>query len=222
MTGRTGRNDRFLLRVVRSDSSPSRGEAVADAGGGMTFRDLFPRAGRRRRLAAACAVAAVAAWAAPGWGQSSRPRAFSETYGDWVVRCASEGEERRCAMEQRFFWRDEDSGRNRLLLTVTLTRETEGGLEATVLAPFGLLFERGLRLRADRHEGTALSFRTCLPDGCIARGALDSEVVWSFRAGAVLHVEADPAAGSDPFHLEGSLSGFGDAYERLTREAGSR
>lgn len=190
----------------------------------MTFRDLFPRTGRRRRLAMAGAAAAVAvsAWAALGWSQSSQPRAFSEVYDDWVVRCASEGEERHCAMEQRFFWRNEESGQSRLLLTVTLTPGAEGEMEGVVLAPFGLSLERGLGLRADQHEGTTLSFHTCVPDGCIARGPLGSEVVWSFRVGTVLHVEADPAAGGDPFRLEGSLNGFSDARERLLRETGSR
>ena len=189
----------------------------------MTFRGLFPRAGRRRLAAAGAAAAiAVSAWAAISWGQSSQPRAFSEVYDDWVVRCASEEEERHCAMEQRFFWRNEEAGQSRLLLTVTLTPKAEGDMEAVVLTPFGLSFERGLRLRADQHEGTALSFHTCFPDGCIARGALGSEVVWSFRAGTALHVEADPAAGGDPFRLEGSLNGFDDARERLLRETGSR
>lgn len=207
---------------------PGAASAIADARDRMTFRDSLPRAGRRRWRSAACAAAAAAAvlawawWAGPGWSQSSPPRAFSETYGDWVVRCSSDGEERRCAMEQRFFWRDEESGQNRPLLTVTLTPTARGGMEVTVLAPFGLLFEHGLRLSADQHEGTVLSFHTCFPDGCVARGVLDPDVVWSFRAGAVLHLEADPAAGGDPFHLKGSLGGFGDARERLLGETGVR
>ena len=209
-----------------SSRRPRAASAIADTRGRMTFRDSLPRAGRRRWRSAACAAAVAALawawWPGPGWGQSSPPRAFSETYGDWVVRCSGDGEERRCAMEQRFFWRDEESGQNRPLLTVTLTPRARGGMEAAVLAPFGLLFEHGLRLSADQHEGTVLAFHTCLPDGCVARGLLDPDVVWSFRAGAVLHLEADPAAGGDPFHLKGSLGGFDDARERLLGETGIR
>ena len=93
-----------------------------------------------------------------------------------------------------------------------------GGMEAVVLAPFGLLFEHGLRLRADERRNTVLGFHTCLPEGCIARGSLGREMIDGFRAGAVLHVEAEPAAGGDSFRLDGSLAGFTSAHERLLQE----
>ena len=158
--------------------------------------------------------------------QTVEPSAFTATYGDWTVRCAADGGEGvpRCAMEQRFLWREGETGASHDLLTVTLTAPegADGGMEAVVLAPFGLSFERGLRLRADAGRETLLSFRTCLPAGCIARGALDRETVWALRAGAVLHVEADPAAGGDPFRVEGSLLGFDAARSRLLDETRQR
>ena len=171
---------------------------------------------------------AMLEWSGPLHAQVSGPSAFSETYGNWTVRCAvertQEGESvRQCAMEQRFVWQDGDSGQRRPLLTLILTpAPADGGMDAVVLAPFGLLFESGLRLRADKHEGTTLAFRTCFPDGCIARGSLSPETIWSFRAGAVLHIEAEPAAGGDPFRLEGSLDAFTNANERLLREIEDR
>ena len=67
-----------------------------------------------------------------------------------------------------------------------------------------------------------LPFRTCYPEGCIARGSLDREMIDGFRAGAVLHVGTEPADGGDPFRLEGSLTGFIGAHRRLLREIGSR
>ena len=190
-----------------------------------------------RRFAAALAGAALV-WSGTLYAQVSRPSSLSETYGKWTVRCAveeaREGDEneseegrRQCVMEQRFFWRDAESGRTQPLLTVTLVPSltdgpspSDGGMEAIVLAPFGLRFDSGLRLRADGEGTVVLAFQTCFTDGCIARGPLDRSVVASFRAGVVLYVEAEPASGGDSFRLEGSLNGFTDANERLLEEVG--
>lgn len=172
-------------------------------------------------------------WGGPLQAQVPGPSAFSETYGNWTVRCAvgqaQEGEPdqgegvRQCAMEQRFIWQDGDSGQRRPLLTVVLTPvPAGGGMDAVVLAPFGLLFEPGLRLRADENPGARLEFHTCFPDGCVARGSLGRDVIDGFRAGNVLHVEAEPAAGGDPFRLEGSLNGFTNANKRLLLEIEGR
>lgn len=183
---------------------------------------------RRRTRANAAARAAFAAllWSAPAAAQTpeAAPSAFTETYGTWTVICGSEdtgdGESvRRCAMEQRFVWRDEGSGETRQLLTVTLRPAADGEVEAVALAPFGLLLPNGLRLRADEAEATVvLDFETCFPEGCVARAPLDAAALWSFRAGLILYVEADPAAGGDLFRLEGSLDGFGAAFARLDSE----
>ena len=186
-----------------------------------------------RRFAAALAGAALV-WSGTLYAQVSRPSSFSETYGNWTVRCAVEearqgdeaesesGEGRRqCVMEQRFFWRDAESGQTQPLLTVTLVPSpADGRMEAVVLAPFGLRFDSGLRLRADDAGTVVLAFETCFVDGCIARGPLGPVAVESFRAGVVLHVEAEPAAGGDSFLLEGSLNGFTHANERLLEEVG--
>lgn len=164
----------------------------------------------------------MAGWSGSPRAQASRPSALSETYGNWTVRCAVEPAEgdassRRCAMEQRFVWRDRGSGEQRPLLTVTLTPSSPvvGGMEAVVRTPFGLLLANGLRLRADDGPSATFPFHTCLPGGCVARGSLAREMIDDFLAGAMLHVEADPAAGGDPFRLEGSLAGFSSAYRRL-------
>ena len=182
-----------------------------------------------RRFAAALAGAALV-WSGALYAQVPKPSSFSETYGDWTVRCAvgeaqegGEGAEgrRQCVMEQRFFWRDPESGQTHPLLTVTLVPSiADGGMGAVVIAPFGLRFDSGLRLRADDAGAVVLSFETCFSDGCIVRGPLDRLAVESFRSGVVLHVEAEPAGGGDPFRLEGSLNGFTDANERLLEEAG--
>lgn len=171
------------------------------------------------------------AFAALGWGahaQVSGPSAFSETYNNWTVRCAVEEQEgksvRQCVMEQRFIWQDPQSGQRQPLLTVTLVPlvSPAKGFEAVVVTPFGLKLKSGLRLRADEAPSTLLAFDSCFPNGCVARGALSQIMIESFRAGVVLHVEAEPAAGGDPFRLEGSLKGFTNAIDRLLGEVGNR
>lgn len=187
------------------------------------------RFGRRFVAGVAGAALAMLGWGGPLHAQGSGPSAFSETYNNWTVRCAveqtQEGESvRQCAMEQRFIWQDGDSGETRPLLTVVLTPSLDdGGMDAVVLTPFGLLFEPGLRLRADDDPDAAqLEFHTCFPDGCVARGSLDRDMIDGFRLGGVLHVEAEPAAGGDSFRLEGSLDGFTNANKRLLQEVESR
>lgn len=179
------------------------------------------------RAAAGAAALAVLLGFGAFAAAAPAPSAFSATYGKWTVRCAAEttddgADVRRCAMDQRFLWRDERSGESRQLLTVTLTVGKDGGMEATVVAPFGLLLAEGLRLRADSAPGTVLAFHTCLPGGCIARGVINARAVAAFRKGKLLHVEAEPAAGGEPFRLEGSLTGFSAAGARLLEEAGKR
>lgn len=153
---------------------------------------------------------------------AQEPSAFTATYGDWTVRCIADRDDpdrRFCAMEQRFLWRDADSGQDMPLMTVTLAPAGDT-LEVTAVAPFGLLLEAGLTLRTDERQPVLLAFRTCLPEGCFAVGTLASETVAGFRAGRVLHVEAEPAAGGEPFRIEGSLLGFTAAHDRLLEEAG--
>ena len=166
------------------------------------------------------AVALAAALLAGGPLAAQEPSAFTATYGDWTVRCAVASDDRRfCAMEQRFLWRDADSGQDMPLMTVTLAPAGDT-LEATAVTPFGLLLEAGLTLRTDERQPVLLAFRTCLPEGCVAIGTLASETVAGLRAGRVLHVEAEPAAGGEPFRIEGSLLGFTAAHDRLLQEAG--
>lgn len=179
------------------------------------------------RRAAPLAFAALAGAAAAQ--DTTAPNAFSETHGAWTVRCAEDAAAeagdgaRRCAMEQRFVWRDPDTGQDSPLLTVTLIpvagEDETVVIVATAATPFGLRVAPGLRLSADAAEGTILAFLFCLPDGCIAQAQLTPETLWSFRAGVVLNIEAEPAAGGDPFRVEGSLNGFSAAYARLVAEA---
>lgn len=180
---------------------------------------------------AAPALAALALAGAAAAQDETAPSAFSETHGAWIVRCAdaaaaedeASGGERRCAMEQRFVWRDPETGQDSPLLTVTLTPVPGEGETAAILAtaaaPFGLRIAPGIRLSADEAEGTVLAFLFCMPDGCVAQAQLTPETLWSFRAGVVLNIEAQPAEGGEPFRVEGSLNGFSAAYARLVAEA---
>ena len=200
---------------------------MADGGYLAALSAYFGFGGRRRRVAnrrsAAVPAAALAAvLIVPGPLAAQAPSAFTETYGDWVVRCAIEetgdgGSIRRCSMEQRFVVRDDATGDQRLLLSVVLVAN-DGGVEAEVLAPFGLLLQSGLRLIADDGPATTLGFETCYIQGCIARGALDDTILAAFRAGEALHIEADQGS-EEPFRLDGSLRGFSAASDRLQGES---
>lgn len=197
---------------------------MADGGFLAALSARFGCGERRRRVARRSAAVLAAALFVAGPLAAQAPSAFTETYGDWVVSCAIEetgdgGSLRRCSMEQRFIVRDEAAGGQRLLLSVVLVATEDGGVEATALAPFGLLLQPGLRLIADDGPATTLGFETCYIDGCIARGVLDDTMLAAFRAGETLRIEADTQGSEEPFRLEGSLRGFSAASDRLRGES---
>lgn len=189
--------------------------------------------GGRRTLAAAFAALLLGA-ALPGAGlaaPAAEPISFSETYSDWRVNCgvAEQGAgdaaakkakkkppARSCILQQRIDWKDENTGRQHRLLIVTLgPPAADGEMALTMLTPFGLLLDRGVRLRVDKGKSFALRFRTCLAQGCVVRGRLDGKKTRQLRKGKILNVETVEAAGETVFRVPVSLKGFTAAYRRL-------
>ena len=188
--------------------------------------------GGRRAFAAAFAALLLGA-AFPGAGlaaPAAEPRTFSETYADWQVNCgvveqgagdaaakeAKKPPARSCILQQRIDWKDKNTGRQHRLLIVTLgPPAADGEMTLTMLTPFGLLLDRGVRLRVDKGKSFALRFRTCLAQGCVVRGRLDGKKALLLRKGNVLNVETVEAAGETIFRVPVSLKGFTAAYRRL-------
>lgn len=185
----------------------------------------------------AAAIAALLLGAVPpGAGRAAaaaQPKSFSETYGAWQVTCgvpeastkdgkkkaAKKPSARSCVLQQRIDWKDKNTGRQHRLLIVTLGPPAGGDMPLTLLTPFGLLLDRGVRLRVDKGKSFALRFRTCLAHGCVVRGRVDAKRARLMRKGRTLNVDTVEATGETLFRVPVSLKGFTAAYRRLVEAA---
>lgn len=174
-----------------------------------------------RRSLFALALLALApasgAWAAavdsglPG-GASS----LQESYDAWSVACrvatdAAGKTQKQCGMSQVQI--DKASGKHVLEVDVA---PVDTGAAVTLVLPFGLDLTQGPMLQLDAADpGPALSYRTCLPVGCVVRAQIDAKMLSALRAGKVLKIKTHADNGS-PADFQVSLTGFGAAFDRVT------
>ncbi len=87
---------------------------------------------------------------------------LSETYKDWQVSCVQQGTARRCVMTQQ-----QINAQNRQrVLAIEINASTGGKDEGTLVLPFGLMLDAGIKLQIDDGaSGPAIRYRTCLASG---------------------------------------------------------
>ena len=174
--------------------------------------------------------AAVIALSALPFGVAERtraldaaPSALSETYQDWVVECATaqtaqkEGEKRAgrrvCQISQMLL---QANSRERVLtIAFVVPSDGKGGLSGSIVAPFGLDLQSGIKLRVEKETLLNGSFKTCLPQGCLAPLTADDKVERALRASAKLLVEMTAADTGQRVDLTVSLKGFSQSLDRL-------
>jgi invasion protein IalB len=153
--------------------------------------------------------------AAPAVAQNSPgPDTLTETYRDWLVRCAAPaGGERQCEMVQEVRERA-DNGRRVLSLALQRTGDDAG--QITAIAPFGLRLSEGLGIRIDEADPPqrTIPFLTCVADGCIAVAELEPELRALMEDGSALEAVVYAVSG-EPVRIGLSLAGFLDAWARL-------
>lgn len=134
----------------------------------------------------------------------------SEDFRDWRVTCgAQEDGGRSCVMRQE---RLRENGQR--LLAVEIGRQ-DGNAVATLLLPFGILFEAGVAPQVDDEQRAgAASIRTCLPSGCVAIFRINRQMLEQMRKGTSLDLTVTTVAGEE-LTLPVSLRGFTVAYRRL-------
>lgn len=135
---------------------------------------------------------------------------LEETYMDWRVACASQGEVKRCALTQL---QQQPNGQR--VMAVELTVPRRGEASGTLVLPFGLALDAGITLQIDELAPMPVQrFRTCLPAGCIVRVAFSTTSVKAMRAATALKVQATAENGV-AVPLSVSLSGFAQALDRV-------
>ena len=136
-----------------------------------------------------------------------------ETFGDWQVRCAPEGNE--CFIYQLAL----DSSDNPVaeVSILKLPAEAEADAGVTIVTPLGTLLPNGVVMQIDSGEQRQYPFAWCSQVGCFARFGLANTTVTAMKrgnAGSITLVSV--GAPETPVRLALSLTGFTAAYNSLT------
>lgn len=136
---------------------------------------------------------------------------LSEDFQDWRVLCTQQDDGRVCMMRQ-----DQTRSNGERLLAMEIREPRDDGVLGILLLPFGIVFEAGITPRIDDHPPMgALSFRTCLPSGCLAVFPINERTMERMSKGASLDLEVTTLSG-ETLTFPVSLRGFTAAYERLS------
>lgn len=135
---------------------------------------------------------------------------LSEDFQDWRVLCTRQDDGKVCMMRQ-----DQTRSNGERLLAMEIREPQNDGLLGILLLPFGIVFETGITPRIDDHPPMgALSFRTCLPSGCLAVFPINQRTIERMSKGAQLKLKVTTLSG-ETLTFPVSLRGFTAAYERL-------
>lgn len=176
---------------------------------------------RRRFRADVSRTALIAAVmmliASPGLaaGLPNGATALNETFSDWTVNCrvagTDEASKPACVLQQVQL---QQQTRKRIL-SVSFVPQQGGGLKGSIVLPFGLDLQNGVKLRIDNGDPTAaIPFKTCFPIGCMIPIDWKAATADTLRAATALKIETRSVDGKDmPFSV--SLKGFGGALDRV-------
>lgn len=158
---------------------------------------------------------------AAGAGDPAAPEILEivrDTFGDWQVRCAPDGED--CFMYQLALDDEQNPVAEVSLLRLPAGETAVAGV--TVVTPLGTLLPPGLGLQIDTNEARQYPFAWCSQVGCFSRFGLDEAAVNGMKRGRSGRLTLLSVGAPDrPVVLEVSLMGFTAAYDSLavpTRE----
>ncbi len=171
------------LTASRNESAPQRFELAQAKTGGQS---------------------AVAVSSLPG-GASS----LNETYKDWRVSCALQGNQKRCTLSQV---QAQQNGQR--VLAIEFSAPSGNSVTGTLVLPFGLALDPGVAFQVDEKPAMQPArFRTCMPHGCLVAVTFDASTLAALRAGTALKVKAVAENGTSvPFSIP--LQGFATALDR--------
>ena len=152
--------------------------------------------------------------------------ALSETHGNWTVACRTDTLQDASATAKKArasadappphlctLAQQQVTEKGERVLVIEW-QPSEGGLNGTMILPFGLALSKGAVLQVDdKKPGEAHGFSTCLPAGCIVPLEGDETMVEALRSGKDLHVLVSDRAGQS-LQLTIPLQGFAAAHDR--------
>ncbi|MBX8827376.1 invasion associated locus B family protein [Ochrobactrum sp. SFR4] len=135
---------------------------------------------------------------------------LTETFEDWTVFCVAAGGKTQCIVSQSQI---QQNGQRVLDIRLNTVTQPDGS-NGSVTLPFGLELEQGVTVQLDDGKiGKPLSFRTCLPNGCLVPLSIDRSMLQAMSVGTSLKlVSVSTQNETTPFIV--SLKGFGPALDR--------
>lgn len=174
----------------------------------------------------ACIAMPVAAWAqtapkSPAAAQaSSDPQATTATYGDWVLRCQkrSEGAQpiKTCEVAQSL----QVQGQADPLVQIAIGRlNQKEPLKIVIVITPNVAFPSTPLLSIDEkdEQPAALTWRRCLPGGCVADAVLKDDVLKRWRTQTERGRLQVKDAGNRDVILPFSFRGLSDALDALNK-----
>ncbi|KRD95869.1 hypothetical protein ASE63_12710 [Bosea sp. Root381] len=161
------------------------------------------------------AQAAPAAPAVP-----AGPSQTTASFGDWTLRCqrlVADKPERACEVAQTF----QVQGQSAPLAQFAIGRTGKGEpLRATAVVPANVSFPSNVQV-AMENDGALLdlSWRRCMPGGCIADVVVKDEQFKSWRAATERGRLGFTDATGRAINLPLSFNGLGQALDALSKEA---
>jgi invasion protein IalB len=147
--------------------------------------------------------------AAAGSSLPGGASSLNETYKDWRVSCALQGNLKRCVLSQV---QAQQNGQR--VLAIEFNAASGNTVSGTLVLPFGLALDSGVAFQVDDKPAMQpLRFRTCMPGGCLVAVTFDASTLATLRAGTALKIKAVADGGTAvPFSI--SLQGFATALDR--------
>ena len=156
-------------------------------------------------IAAATPVMAETQASLPG-GASS----IQETFDAWTVTCSEQKGAKHCTLSQQ----QVDQHSRERVIAIELSVAPAGTVQGTLILPFGLALQRGVRLQIDTEPAEPPQpIRTCIPIGCLVSLTFDAKYVAALRKAATLKINAVADSGKAA-NFSISLKGFPAALDR--------
>jgi invasion protein IalB len=174
--------------------------------------NLAPVSGRAAAMHVVLALALLCA--SPALAQPTGPAllggasALTEVHGDWTVGCQVQGDRKQCLVSQQVL----DGNRQRLVAMELAPGQS--GATGNLALPFGLLLASGVTLAMDDAKPMVLSFRTCLPVGCVVPLSFDAAALDRLKKATTLKITATTADNGSPISFSISPKGLAGAYLR--------
>lgn len=156
------------------------------------------------------AVFGLAFGSVAAFAQDSLPK-VGQKFGDWVFQCSAVAQNQTdCAFVQTIVTQD---GKRQLAQLQLLEQKTVPGTYVlTIILPLGLELQNGVTSRIDQTDPVLMSFKTCIPRGCIASMPLDEILASALRNGNKLELAFTMADATKTAIITGSLAGINDAF----------